>query len=212
MQDKPQGMSANLGKPNMSETGVTHRERQFREELGCQVLKSYTKHTKKPNLSPQYDVAKDMFKMGECESKSIRAKDHAWVVSRLDLSDLNEGRCINEADEDQTMPSWSAFTSLVTDESVAQKIIGFLPVLPDPVTEYATVYTSLKNFQDILSQLQQSHFPMRLELLQSACVISRKFVQSSRKVFTEAKRIRRRQPITSMMLAVFSGFHLNGGR
>ena len=160
MQDKPQGMSANLGKPNMSETGVTHRERQFMEELGCQVLKSYTKHTKKPNLSPQYDVAKDMFKMGECESKSIRAKDHAWVVSRLDLSDLNEGRCINEADEDQTMPSWSAFNSLVTDESVAQKIIGFLPVLPYPVTEYATVYTSLKNFQDILSQLQQSHLPV----------------------------------------------------
>ena len=50
--------------------------------------------------------------------------------------------------------------SLVTDEDLTQKIIGFLPVLPYPVTEYTVVYTALKNFQDILSQLDQSHLPI----------------------------------------------------
>ena len=34
--------------------------------------------------------------------------------------------------------------SLVTDEDLTQKIIGFLPVLPYPVTEYTVVYTALK--------------------------------------------------------------------
>ena len=53
-----------------------------------------------------------------------------------------------------------AFNSLVTDEDLTQKITGFLPVLPYPVTEYAVVYTALKNFQDILSQLHQSHLPI----------------------------------------------------
>ena len=38
MQDKPQGVSA-CGKPNVSETNVTHRERQFKQELACQELR-----------------------------------------------------------------------------------------------------------------------------------------------------------------------------
>ena len=50
--------------------------------------------------------------------------------------------------------------SLVTDEDLTQKMIGFRPVLPYPVTEYTVVYTALKNFQDILSQLDQSHLPI----------------------------------------------------
>ena len=50
--------------------------------------------------------------------------------------------------------------SLVIDEDLTQKIIGFLPVLPYPVTDYTVVYTALKNFQDILSQLDQSHLPI----------------------------------------------------
>ena len=40
------------------------------------------------------------------------------------------------------------------------KIIGFLPVLPYPVTQYSAIYTALKNFQDVLSQLDQSHPPV----------------------------------------------------
>ena len=43
---------------------------------------------------------------------------------------------------------------------VPEKVVGFLPVLPYPVTEYATVYTALKNFQSILSQLDQTHLPV----------------------------------------------------
>ena len=58
------------------------------------------------------------------------------------------------------MPSWNTFNSLVTDEDLTQKITGFLPILPYPVTEYAVVYTALKNFQDFLSQLDQSHLPI----------------------------------------------------
>lgn len=33
--------------------------------------------------------------------------------------------------------------------------VGFLPILPHPVTEYATVYTAMCNLKDILSQLHQ---------------------------------------------------------
>ena len=37
------------------------------------------------------------------------------------------------------------------------RIVGFTPLIPYPLTEYTTVYTALKNFQDIRRQLNQSH-------------------------------------------------------
>ncbi len=41
-----------------------------------------------------------------------------------------------------------------------RKSLFFLPVLPYPVTKYGTVFTALKNFQDIVSRLEQSHLPV----------------------------------------------------
>ena len=67
---------------------------------------------------------------------------------------------VGETCEKQTMPSWSAFNSLVTNENLPVKIVGFSPVLPYPVTEHATVYTALKNFQEILGKLEQTHLPV----------------------------------------------------
>ena len=55
------------------------------------------------------------------------------------------------------MPSWNAFNSVITEECIPQKIVGFLPVLPYPVTQHSTVYTALKNFQNVLQQLNQQH-------------------------------------------------------
>ena len=53
--------------------------------------------------------------------------------------------------------SWSAFNSVVSKETLSQKNSRFLPVIPSPVTDHQTVYTALKNFQDILNQLSQTH-------------------------------------------------------
>ena len=53
------------------------------------------------------------------------------------------------------MPSWSAYNSVISTETLPESVVGFLPLLPYPVTQYDTVYTSLANFQDVLNQLQQ---------------------------------------------------------
>ena len=58
------------------------------------------------------------------------------------------------------MPSWSAFNSLVTEESEHLKVIGFLPVLPHLVTLHKTVYIAMNNFQDAQSHLHQVQMPV----------------------------------------------------
>ncbi len=76
----------------------------------------------------------------------IQKRDTAWSLARMDLSKLEDG-IIKPPCEEQLMPSWSAFNSVVSNESLDEKIVGFLPVIPHPVTEYATVYTALKTFK-----------------------------------------------------------------
>lgn len=58
------------------------------------------------------------------------------------------------------MPSWSASNSVWTEETIPVKILAFLPVLPFPVTKYATVYSAMKNFVSLGSQLVQGEIPM----------------------------------------------------
>ena len=141
MQDNPKSTH---GKPNISQTNVDHGATQFKQELPCQTLQDYIKPAKKTILPENYKVAEDLYKMDPSQHELIEKKDMAWVHSRLDLSELEEG--VKEICEEQNMPSWNAFNSLITDEQLQQKIIGFLPVIPHPVTEYTTVYTTLKNF------------------------------------------------------------------
>lgn len=38
--------------------------------------------------------------------------------------------------------------------------VGFLPYIPHPVTDYETVYTTLKNFVKLLEQLRQNTLPV----------------------------------------------------
>lgn len=38
--------------------------------------------------------------------------------------------------------------------------MGVLPVIAHPVTKYETVYTAMKNLQEILHYLDQSHLPV----------------------------------------------------
>lgn len=147
-QDKP--VSTKM-KPNISDTNVIHGAKTLKHELPCQTLIDFVKPARKPDLPETFTVPDELYKMAKCKHDEIKKKDLAWSLSRLDVSKSDIGtNC-----DDQTMPSWAAFNSIVTDENISEKIVGFLPLLPSPVTEYATVYTALKNFQNVLEQLQQ---------------------------------------------------------
>ncbi len=66
----------------------------------------------------------DLFKICAEDEKHIKTKDIAWCLARLDLSELDENRvspiCIT-----QDIPSWSGFNSLITDEDLPVKKLGF---------------------------------------------------------------------------------------
>ena len=57
---------------------------------------------------------------------------------------------------DNIIPTWGASHSLISYHNPPLSRIGFLPAIPSPVTEYATVRKSLENFQSVRQQLNPS--------------------------------------------------------
>jgi hypothetical protein len=50
--------------------------------------------------------------------------------------------------------------ALVSTANVPLMRVGFLPMIPKPVTEYATVRKALTNFQSVRQQLNQNILPV----------------------------------------------------
>ena len=63
---------------------------------------------------------------------------------------LKSGRVQNQS---QRLATWGGSHALVTTATVPLSRVGFLPVIPSPVTSYATVYKALQNFQKVRHQL-----------------------------------------------------------
>ena len=88
----------------------------------------------------------------------MRTKDLAWSLAQLDLSENRTQ--INVKPSDQTMPAWRETNAVLSEKDISKKKVGFLPVLPYPVTQYDTVYTALINFKGILQHLDQPKLPV----------------------------------------------------
>lgn len=150
-QDKP---PSSTSKPKISDTQVTHGPQSFSLILKCQVLSDFYKPSRRADIPATYKVAELPYTSSEADAAKL--KDISWSLARLNV--MHDGVSIYP--ESQTMPSWSASNSVWTEEAIPLKNLAFLPVLPHPVTEYATVYTAMKNFMDICSQLTQNEIPM----------------------------------------------------
>ena len=154
IQDKPDVIRR---KPNISETSVQRGCKAFIGPLPCQKLEEfYTyKSSKKIYLPDSYTPSPQLFSMEDADYITIIQNDIAWIISRLDLSDISNNT-VSPFGEQQSMPSWSSFNSVISDRKRKIQQVGFLPILPHPVTKDETVYTSLINFKNVLNQLTQS--------------------------------------------------------
>ena len=150
-QDKP---PSSIHKPKISDTEVKHGPQAFKEVLPCQVLSDFHKPARRPDIPTTYDVQEDVYTSSTAGSAKL--KDLAWSLARLDFS----ADKVSIYPQSQMMPSWSASNSTWTEEDIPEKNLAFLPVLPHPVTQYSTVYTAMKNFMEINSQLVQNEIPM----------------------------------------------------
>ena len=138
-------------KPSLSEANISSEDRSFHSLLKCQELKEYTVKSTTVKLPENYKLHSDLETFHTNEYCNISQKiDFAWAISQLNISESGNMEVKNDH---QYIPSRSAFNSLLLDDDRKEQEIGFLPVIPHPVTEYATVYTCMCIFSDLAKQL-----------------------------------------------------------
>ena len=89
--------------------------------------------------------------MNKLNNEFIQMKDVTHAHTRLELTDTQTATV--EA-------IWGAFNSIVTEENIPEKVVGFLPVLPHPGTDHKTAFTTMHNLLNVLNQLGQSYLPV----------------------------------------------------
>jgi hypothetical protein len=139
-------------KPRPSEVGITQDERVFKSQLKCQQLRAFVKPAKKPCLPDNYKVATDLYENEPVVCKAVQ-KDFVWSLARLNIDE--KGNDISVIPSDQRTPSWTGTNALWSSDTMPKTKVGFVPVLPYPVTRHDTVYTAMKNLQAILQHLKQ---------------------------------------------------------
>lgn len=154
-QNKPNGKMQ--VKPKISETSVKHGPRAFKSELQCQKLREFFKPVHHADL-PENFIGEEQIEKNKVETKEANKIDRVWALSRLGVGLEDFIPSIYPAQ--QNIPSWSAANSVWTKENLPLKNLAFLPVLPHAVTEWKTVYSSMCNYEEIVTQLAQNHIPI----------------------------------------------------
>ena len=104
-------------------------------ELPCQRILNFTSN-KKISLPGTFSVDAELFKNS---SKVNERENVEFIISCIKSKVLTSENNI-------TMPLWASKSNVPIMQ------VGFLPMIPHPVTEQSTVYTSMNNFLKVLPQ------------------------------------------------------------
>ena len=103
------------------------------------------------------DIANDFipgsYNVPENIRKILLEEYDAWCISRHVKPTLSNS-------EIKKIPSFIGIKSLLSTERVTLTTCAFTPILPYPATQYGTIYTCMKNFQDILKQRELPYGPL----------------------------------------------------
>ena len=116
--------------------------------------------------------------------------DEVWRLMRLNPSSLQQA---SEPGDNQPVPSWSGFNTILFPEMAFESNIGYCPMIDGKSTEYSTIYTVLKHAQKVTSALGQQDTVVTFYLL----------------IYMKAKQIQWRYPEEFANVIIrMGGFHI----
>ena len=132
-------------KPSVSVRKQKLDGRKFADILPCQTLLPFTK-VGRGNIPANYLVSEPISFSNETEFSDYKI----WLLVRyLTSSLLDSSPLVTDP-----IPSFSALNSLLSSSKpdIPKTIQAYTPILPHPATEYDSIYTTMKNFQDVFRQ------------------------------------------------------------
>lgn len=135
---------------NIMDHVVGKRQKKLNDLLSCQKLVPFLKPKSRGVISSEF-VPSDIPDTSSVSTEAANI-DCLWSLARfLALYDFQG----NTFSETMTVPSWSAFNSLVVEKHPPKAISASVPILPYPATSQAAIYTTMVNFQDAMIQVKQ---------------------------------------------------------
>ena len=123
--------------------------------LPCQIVPSVMKPVIRPSLPA------DLTLIENCNLVSIKPEQDAINASQIEfLLTLIRSGMPYAATVPGELPTWGGIHALVSKVNVPLMRVGFLPMIPKPVTEYTTVHKALTNYQSVRRQLNQPILPI----------------------------------------------------
>ena len=127
--------------------GATNEKKALNEMLHCQKLIRAGKLGNRGQI-PENFLPGEPYKAGDTKNSS-NLDYPTWIMTRyVTKSHLPEySSC-----EKPSIPSFTATNSVLDHTQHPLTNIAFTPIIPYPATEYNTINTCMRNFQDVLSQ------------------------------------------------------------
>ena len=88
----------------------------------------------------------------------------AWVLTRLLPTKSFEVELEPMTADQQKIPSWSAFNTMVSCAAPSTTEVGYCPMINGTSTDYNTVYTFMKQVQQMMSSLGQEYSVVTFDL------------------------------------------------
>ena len=137
-------------KIKVAETTISRRTKRQALQLPCQTLQKYHRLPPPLVLPTTFKYVTDLYQ----HSRITDVKQKNNVI--IDI--IHAINAVNEQPE--PAGTWGALNAVTSDAHVPLKHVGFLPILPFPVTDYNSLYPSMKNFNGVLSKLVQVSLPV----------------------------------------------------
>ncbi len=136
-----------LFKPPVSSTGLSRTKPILKSKLPCQEVPHHAKPVVRPTLPQDMLLHPENEQVTILDMKTARTKatKQDFLISLIRLGASPKDPHI-----------WAAVHTLVSSAVVPMMRVGFLPVIPRPITQSSTVRHCLSNFQSVRQQLNQT--------------------------------------------------------
>ena len=114
--------------------------------LPCQTLEKATNMGKRAEIYSDFQTTVGSY--DEAVLKNTKRNIRIWSASRSKVFGPSK------------IPSFVSVNSLFAEPAGLITRFAFTPIIPYPATEYDTIFTAMRNFQDVLRQKNQEYGPL----------------------------------------------------
>ena len=143
--------SEGIVRRDLAEMDIESIGRKRMGKLNCQEIIPYIAVNAKKQVLPGDIKTNIPFNYEEGELEKLISTARSMVT----LDPLTSKYLI-----DPKVPPWAGIHALLSDKQLSLKNVGFLPIIRNLVTRHDTVFTCLRNFSSICSNLDQEVLPV----------------------------------------------------